>query len=109
MTFVRCSGGSPSSTGSRRSVGSSHDRVGGVVGSHARDHVGHFLIGSEGEELRLLSLIQLLEHVRLELRVVVHLAQDVDALGVGGVLEHVGDIGRLEPTQPRLRMRCDVT
>ncbi len=81
-------------------LGQLGDGVGGVVGPHVGDDVGHLFVGHVLEEPVGGVGVQLLEHVRLELGVGVHHVEDLLALLARGVLEQVGDLRRLEPADP---------
>ena len=58
------------------------DEVGSVVGRHARQHAGHFRVGSRTQELELMLGVELFEHVGLQLGVGVHGGDDLLALRV---------------------------
>ena len=98
--MVRTPGGSRSRTLTAAALGQLGDGVGGVVGPHVGDDVGHLLVGLVLEEPVGDVGVELLEHVRFELGVGVHHVEDLLALLAGGVLEQVGDLRRLEPAHP---------
>ena len=71
--------------------------VGRVVGCHPAEDLRDLLVGAILQELALVVIVELLEHVGLELPVV--LADGLDdllALAPGGGLDQVGDLGRVK-------------
>jgi hypothetical protein len=76
------------------------DRVGGVVRAHPGQHPGDLLIGARAEQAGGPVLVKFLEDIRLELRVGVHVAEDLGFLFLGGVLKQVCDLGWLQPADP---------
>ena len=75
------------------------DEVGGVVGGHGGEQPGRLGVGPGPDELQLVLGVELLEDVGLELAVLAHGLDDLLALVVGGGLDEVGDLGRMEPGQ----------
>lgn len=73
--------------------------VGCVVGAHAGQHVGVLGVGAGFEKIAGLVLLELLEHVGLQLGVGVDAAEELLLLLVGGFFDEVGQLGRLEPAQ----------
>ena len=72
-------------------------RVGGVVGGHAAEDLRDLLVGAVLQELALVVLVELLEHVGLELPVVLaDRLDDLLALSPGGGLHEIGDLGRMQ-------------
>ena len=80
------------------------DDVGGVVGRHPREDLRDLGVGAILEELALVLVVELLEHVGLELAVVVADGlDDLFALVPRGRLDEVGDLGGVELGELRVR------
>ena len=88
------------STGSRAVLLDLEQQVGGIVGGHPRQHRRHLLVGALAQELDLVLVVELLEHVGLELLVVPDRLEDLLALLVRGRLDKVGDLGRMQSREP---------
>ena len=73
------------------------DRVRGVVGAHPGQHARRSPVGPRAEQPGGQVLVEFLEDVRLEFGVGVDPAEDLGLLFLGGVLQQVGDLGRLQP------------
>ena len=76
------------------------DGVGGVVGSHVGDDLGHLGVGLVPEQPGGDVGVQLFEHVSFQFGVGMDHVEDLFALGAGGVLQKIGDLGRLELDDP---------
>src|ERR1700722_19381676 len=71
--------------------------VGSIVWRHATEDLGDLFVGPILQELALMVVVELLEHVGLELDVV--LADSLDdllALPPRGSLHQIGDLGRMQ-------------
>ena len=79
-TLVRTPGGQEVEDLDPPVLGQLGDGVGGVVGPHVGDDLGHLLVGHVLEEPVGDVGIELLEHVRLELGIGVHHVEDLLAL-----------------------------
>ena len=74
--------------------------VGRVIGSHVGDDLGHLGVGLVPEKLGGEVRVQLFEHVSFQFGVGMDHVEDLFALGAGGVLQEIGDLGRLEVDDP---------
>ena len=79
------------------------EQVGGVVGLHPGDQVGDLVVVAVFGELELVLVAEFLEHVGFELGVVVDGGDDLLALAVRCGLDEVGELGRVEAGELRVR------
>ena len=79
------------------------DEVGRVVGLHAREQSRGLDVAARLEELELVRRVELLEDVGLELAVEPDGLDDLLALLVTGLLDEVGDLGRVQLGQLAVR------
>ena len=78
-------------------------QVGSIVACHAAEHGRSLGVGALAQELDLVLVVELLEHVRLELLVLPDRLEDLLPLLVRCGLDQVGDLGRVQPDQPARR------
>ena len=79
------------------------EEVGGVVGLHPRDQVGDLVVVAVFGELELVLVAELFEEVGFELGVVLDGGDDLLALAVRCGLDEVGQLGRVEAGELRVR------
>ena len=73
-------GGSRLRTGIAAVLLDLEQKVGGIVARHPRKHLSDLLVAAPAEELDLVLVVELLEHIRLELLVVPYRREDLLAL-----------------------------
>ena len=79
------------------------EQVGGVVGLHTGDQVGELVVVAVLGELELVLVAELFEQVGFELGVVLDGGDDFLALPVRRGLDEVGELGRVEAGELRVR------